>query len=197
MKKTMGTVGKVTKSTLLIQPIRILIILNSIFLPLLLGILIFIILKYAQDIEDIIDKAKKIEGMVEDNIKLGINKIKEIYAGTSDAVEMAQGQFTAENTKTFINDNLLTPILKYIDPTITLTNEILDPIKTKLNDIPDMNFTSILDVSGHSINDIILFIKPELITQGFQEALINKVLSEDRSIAYLLTHEIMNGGGQI
>ncbi len=193
----MGTVGKVTKSTLLIQPIRILIILNSIFLPLLLGILIFIILKYAQDIEDIIDKAKKIEGMVEDNIKLGINKIKEIYAGTSDAVEMAQGQFTAENTKTFINDNLLTPILKYIDPTITLTNEILDPIKTKLNDIPDMNFTSILDVSGHSINDIILFIKPELITQGFQEALINKVLSEDRSIAYLLTHEIMNGGGQI
>ena len=193
----MGTVGKITKSTLLIQPIRILIILNSIFLPLLLGILIFIILKYAQDIEDIIDKAKKIEGMVEDNIKLGINKIKEIYAGTSDAVGMVQGQFTAENTRTFINDNLLTPILTYIDPTITHSEEILDDIKTKLNDIPDMNFTSILDVSGHSINDIILFIKPELITHDFQEALINKVLSEDRSIAYLLTHEIMNGGGQI
>ena len=193
MKKTMATVGKVAKSTLLVQPIRILIIINSIFLPLLLGILIFIILKYAQEIEDIIDKAKKIEGMVEDNINLGINKIKEIYAQTSDAAQFAQSQLTVDNTKTFIKDHLLTPILEYIDPTIEVTNDILENI-TK---IPDMNFTSLLDVSGHSINDILLLIKPELITQGYQEALINKVLGEDRSIAYVLTHGIMNGGGQI
>tara|TARA_Y100001980_G_C14553148_1_gene338127 strand:+ start:207 stop:791 length:585 start_codon:yes stop_codon:yes gene_type:complete len=194
MKKTMATVGKVAKSTLLVQPIRILIIINSIFLPLLLGILIFIILKYAQEIEDIIDKAKKIEGMVEDNINLGINKIKEIYAQTSDAAQFAQSQLTVDNTKTFIKDHLLTPILEYIDPTIEVTNDILGNITTK---IPDMNFTSLLDVSGHSINDILLLIKPELITQGYQEALINKVLGEDRSIAYVLTHGIMNGGGQI
>lgn len=197
MKKTMGTVGKVVKSTLLIQPIRILIIINSIFLPLLLGVLIFIILKYAREIEDIIDKAKKIEGMVEDNINLGINKIKEVYAeihtGTSNALEFAQNQLTFTNTKTFIKEHLLIPILEYIDPTITVTNEILENIKTKLGSMPNINFTSLLDVSGHSINDIVLFIKSELIKQGFREALINKVLKEDRSIAYVLTHVIMNG----
>jgi len=189
----MGTVGKVVKSTFIIQPIRILIIINSIFLPLLLGVLIFIILKYAREIEDIIDKAKKIEGMVEDNINLGINKIKEVYAGTSNAVEFSQNQLTFTNTKIFIKEHLLRPILEYIDPTITITTDILAKIKTKLGKMPDMNFTSLLDVSGHSINDIILFIKPELITQGFKEALINKVLKEDRSIAYVLTHVIMNG----
>ena len=84
MKKTMGKVGRVmgkmATNTILVQPIRILIIINSIFLPLLLGILVFIILKYAQNIEGIINKAKKIEQMVEDNIKEGIIMIKEGYA---------------------------------------------------------------------------------------------------------------------
>ena len=92
-----------------------------------------------------------------------------------------------------IKEHLLIPILEYIDPTITVTNEILENIKTKLGSMPNINFTSVLDVSGHSINDIGLFIKSELIKQGFREALINKVLKEDRSIAYVLTHVIMNG----
>ena len=51
MGKIGKTGGKVAKHALLIQPIRILIIINSIFLPLLLGILVFIILKYAQNID--------------------------------------------------------------------------------------------------------------------------------------------------
>jgi hypothetical protein len=198
MKKTMGTVGKVAKSTLLVQPIRILIIINSIFLPLLLGILIFIILKYAQDIQGIIDKAKKIENMIEDNIRLGIDKIKELYAQTvnaaNTATDFAQDQITVDNTKTFINDNLLTPILKYIDPTIVVTTNLLETtLKTTLGNMPDLEFTSLLDASGHSINDIVMLIKPDLITEGIQEALINKVLDENRSIAYILTHSELNG----
>jgi len=177
MGKIGRVMGKMATNTILVQPIRILIIINSIFLPLLLGILVFIILKYAQDIKGIIDKAKKIEGMVEDNIKEGIEIIKET--------------FTPNNVKNFIKDTLLEPLISYINPE-------LEYVKSKVQEFTDFSkikleeFTTILNVSGKSVNDIIKTFNTELIDIGCKQEQINKVLKENRSIAYILTHNKLN-----
>lgn len=199
MKKTIGKIGKtggkVVKHALLIQPIRILIIINSIFLPLLLGILVFIILKYAQNIEGIINKAKKIEQMVEDNIKEGILMIKEGYAKAqglaADASLFIKTHISTKNTKIFIKETLLQPLVSYINPTVTdITLTIKDKIDNlDLKQIQLDVLTSLLDVSGHSVNDIIKHLEPVLLSENLctQEE-INKVLKENRSIAYILSH---------
>tara|TARA_Y100000389_G_scaffold205050_1_gene262445 strand:- start:5102 stop:5731 length:630 start_codon:yes stop_codon:yes gene_type:complete len=208
MKKTMGKIGRVmgrmATNTILVQPIRILIIINSIFLPLLLGTLVFIILKYAQDIKGIIDKAKKIEGMVEDNIKEGIEIIKEGYAQAQQVgagtLEFAKEHITPTNTKKFIKNNLLEPLILYINPE-------LENVKTKVQEFINVvwgvaviqgyikleEFTTILDVSGKSVNNIIKSIEPMLLSDELcKPEQINKVLSENRSIAYILTHNKLN-----
>ncbi len=202
MKKTMGKVGRVmgkmATNTILVQPIRILIIINSIFLPLLLGTLVFIILRYAQEIEGIITEAQKIEEMVRDNINDGIKMIKEGYAkalvATNTAADFVKENITAENTKKFIKDNLLEPLILYINPTLTT---ITKEIKTKINKLDFSKikleeFTTLLNVSGKSVNDIIKTFNTELIDIGCTPEQINKVLSENRSIAYILTHDKLN-----
>lgn len=197
MKKTLGKVGRVmgrmATNTILVQPIRILIIINSIFLPLLLGILVFIILKYAQDIKDIIDKAKKIENMVEDNIKLGIQKIREGYAQAQNqsntAAKFANEQITKLNTKKFIKNTLLEPLILYINPS---------PKKSFTTDEFGMGTfeleegSTLLDVSGHSVNKIIESNTGYLKGVGCTQQQIDKVLKENRSIAYILTHNKLN-----
>ena len=60
-------------------PIRVLIIINSVLFPILLGIIIYLILQFKKPIMDVIDKAKHIEHIIETNIHLGINTVKKIY----------------------------------------------------------------------------------------------------------------------
>lgn len=191
MKKTMGKVGRVmgkmATNTILVQPIRILIIINSIFLPLLLGTLVFIILRYAQEIEGIITEAQKIEEMVRDNINDGIKIIKDKYKEFGN-------KFTKDNVKIFIKDTLLKPLILYINPTLTtITQAIQDKIdKLDFSKIKLEEFTTILNVSGKSVNDIIKTFNTELIDIGCKPEQINKVLKENRSIAYILTHNEFN-----
>ena len=193
MKKTMGKVGRVmgkmATNTILVQPIRILIIINSIFLPLLLGTLVFIILRYAQEIEGIITEAQKIEEMVRDNINDGIKIIKDKYK------EFGK-KFTKENAEKFIKESLLEPLILYINPELEnfktkvqeFINKVTDFSKIKLEE-----FTTILDVSGKSVNNIIKSIEQMLLSKNLcKPEQINKVLKENRSIAYILTHNEFN-----
>ena len=187
MGKIGRVMGRMATNTILVQPIRILIIINSIFLPLLLGTLVFIILKYAQDIKGIIDKAQKIEGMVEDNINKGIQLIKEKYAKLNK-------NFTKENAETFIKDTLLKPLISYINPAIyEIDKKVNDEYKNAIDfsKIKLYEFTTLLDVSGQSVNDIIKSNLDLFLSVCSQEQ-INKVLSENRSIAYILTHNKLN-----
>lgn len=191
MKKTMGKIGRVmgkmATNTILVQPIRILIIINSIFLPLLLGTLVFIILRYVQEIEGIITEAQKIEEMVRDNINKGIDTIKSKY-------EEFGKNFSEDNVKIFIRGTLLEPLILYINPTLTTnTQEIKNKISTlDFSKIKFEEFTTILDVSGKSVNNIIKTLNTQLISVGCKQEQINKVLSENRSIAYILTHNKLN-----
>ena len=182
MGKIGRVMGKMATNTILVQPIRILIIINSIFLPLLLGTLVFIILRYAQEIEGIITEAQKIEEMVRDNINKGIDTIK--------------NNFTPTNAEKFIEDHLLKPLISYINPKLEdveskVTKEFKENIdfsKIKLEE-----FTTILDVSGKSVNNIIKSIEPMLLSENLcKPEQINKVLKENRSIAYILTHDKLN-----
>ena len=201
MKKTMGKVGRVmgkmATNTILVQPIRILIIINSIFLPLLLGTLVFIILRYAQEIEGIITEAQKIEEIVRDNINDGIEIIKKKYSDIKATITDKSKLFTKDNAETFIKDTLLEPLILYINPTLTT---IRQEIKTKIDKLDKLDFskikleefTTLLNVSGKSVNDIIKTFNTELIDIGCTPEQINKVLSENRSIAYILTHDKLN-----
>ena len=202
MKKTIGKVarvsGKVAKHTLLIQPIRVLIILNSILLPILIGFLIFIILKYAQEIEGIIDKAKKIEKMVRENIKLGIEKIKQGIAAAEaaggTALDFASNHIKPDNIKQFIKDTLLEPLILYINPAKVFAQNELDELKNaigfskvKINEIK-----TLLELSSHSVNEFINSNIDQLKKAGCTMKQIKKVLKENRDIVYILTHSALN-----
>ena len=198
MKKTMGKIGRVmgkmATNTILVQPIRILIIINSIFLRLFLVTLVFIILRYVQEIEGIITEAQKIEEMVRDNINDGIEIIKKKYSDIKETINEKSKLFTKENAETFIEDTLIKPLILYINPTLTtITQEIQDKIDNlDFSKIKLEEFTTILNVSGKSVNDIIKTFNTELIDIGCTPEQINKVLSENRSIAYILTHNKLN-----
>ncbi len=78
----MSTVRKFARGAstrIVTYPVRVLIIINSVLFPLLLGVIIFLILHYSKPVMDVITKAKSIEKLVEDNIHLGINKVTELY----------------------------------------------------------------------------------------------------------------------
>ena len=194
MGKIGRVMGKMATNTILVQPIRILIIINSIFLPLLLGTLVFIILRYVQEIEGIITEAQKIEEMVRDNINDGIEIIKKKYSDIKETINEKSKLFTKENAETFIEDTLIKPLILYINPTLTtITQEIQDKIDNlDFSKIKLEEFTTILNVSGKSVNDIIKTFNTELIDIGCTPEQINKVLSENRSIAYILTHNKLN-----
>mgnify|MGYP004163821047 CR=1 FL=1 len=196
MGKIGRVMGRMATNTILVQPIRILIIINSIFLPLLLGTLVFIILRYAQEIEGIITEAQKIEEMVRDNINDGIKIIKDKYSEIETTLIDKSKLFTKENAKKFIKETILKPLILYINPELEnfktkvqeFINKVTDFSKIKLEE-----FTTILDVSGKSVNNIIKSIEPMLLSENLcKPEQINKVLKENRSIAYILTHNEFN-----
>lgn len=191
MKKTMGKVGRVmgkmATNTILVQPIRILIIINSIFLPLLLGTLVFIILRYAQEIEGIITEAQKIEEMVRDNINDGIKIIKVEY-------EKFQNKFTVKNAETFIKDTLLEPLILYINPAKVFAQNELNTLKGAIgfSKVKIDEIKTLLELSSHSVNEFINSNIDQLKKAGCTIKQINKVLKENRDIVYILTHSALN-----
>ena len=89
----MSTVRKFARGAstrIVTYPVRVLIIINSVLFPLLLGVIIFLILHYSKPVMDVITKAKSIEKLVEDNIHIGITKVKELYTlGKTEVVDYA------------------------------------------------------------------------------------------------------------
>ena len=180
MSRIVKKTGKVGKQVLLVYPVRVLIIINSILLPILLGILIFLLIHYAKPIEDIFDKAKQIEDIILKNINLGIDIITEY-------INQGKQIFDDPNIMLeFVKDILLTPLLEYINPGITQGD--IDNIKAQIIQLNNFNFSNILDMAGHSVNDLINQISQVLVENGITQEQINKVIEENRSIVYILTH---------
>ena len=103
-------------------PIRVLIIINSVLFPILLGIIIYLILQFKKPIMDVIDKAKHIEHIIETNIHLGINKVKEIYKHPEESLSVRNIGEKLEKIKDGLSTHITTCInhIIYIQTYMTL-----------------------------------------------------------------------------
>tara|TARA_A100000164_G_C21925731_1_gene782971 strand:+ start:1388 stop:1957 length:570 start_codon:yes stop_codon:yes gene_type:complete len=189
MKGIIKKTGKAGKHVLLIYPIRILIIINSILFPLLLGVLIFLVIHYAQPVVEIFDKAKQIEDIILKNIHLGVNVIT-TFIGNNATL------FTDPTImSTFVKDNFIPLLLKYMNHNID--QDQINDIKNAITDdaIRKFSFNNVLDMAGHPVKDLITPKLEEALLTGniITKKQINKLLKEDRSIAYVITHSVLNG----
>lgn len=97
----MTNVFKEASIRMFTYPLRILIIINSIILPILLGIIVYFIFKFKKPIEHILNKAIGIEKYIEDNVHLGIKVITQVFNNVLD--------LTKDNNITKFLDNSLLP----------------------------------------------------------------------------------------
>lgn len=104
----MANIAKEASIRMFTYPLRILIIINSIILPILLGIIVYFIFKFKKPVENIINKAIGIEKYVEDNIQLGVNVIFKAF-------DDIQALTNPDNITTFLNDDLLPSIATKFD----------------------------------------------------------------------------------
>ena len=187
----MSTARKIIRGAstrIVTYPVRVLIIINSVLFPLLLGVIIFLILHYATSIMDVIDKAKSIEKLVEDNIHLGIQKVKELYNQKNDIVNYAR-------------DSLVHMLELYV-PSLD-TNQLENIIKTSFSNLlthtdEDSIFKFMEDnISIDNIlQDIINEIKSstDTIDDDDKEKIINalkQIKSHNYSIIELITHYLL------
>ncbi len=189
MKGIIKKTGKVGKHVLLIYPIRILIIINSILFPLLLGVLIFLVIHYAQPVEEIFDKAKQIEDIILKNIHLGVDVITTFFTDNDTL-------FTDPTIMlNFVKDNFIPPLLKYMDNNITSDkiNTIKNAIITAgVPAIRKFKFKNVLDMACHPVKDLITpELKTILTANGITETQINNL--GNVNVAYILTHSVLNG----
>jgi hypothetical protein len=75
----MANIAKEASIRMFTYPLRILIIINSIILPILLGIIVYFIFKFKKPVENIINKAVGIEKIIEDNIHIGLSIIYSFF----------------------------------------------------------------------------------------------------------------------
>ena len=189
----MSTARKIVRGAstrIVTYPVRVLIIINSVLFPLLLGVIIFLIMKFTKPVMDVITKAKSIEKLVEDNIHLGINKITELYnLGKGELIKYSSRSLEymlnlPENIKT---DDLFGKLeviaseafTKYIDEHNFATESILDFVKDH-----DM-INNILDEIIEGINgsgDIDTTTKDIIINA------INEIKSHKYTITQFMTH---------
>ena len=189
----MSTARKIIRGAstrIVTYPVRVLIIINSVLFPLLLGVIIFLILHYATSIMDVIDKAKSIEKLVEDNIHLGIQKVKELYNQKNDIVNYAR-------------DSLVHMLELYVPDLSTLnTTQLENIINTSFNNLTHNVEDSIFKFMEDNISidnilqDIINEIKSstDTIDDDDKEKIINalkQIKSHNYSIIELITHYLL------
>ena len=151
--------------TILIWPVRILVILNTLIIPVLLGLIIYFYLKHQNEINDIIKRTKTIQGIIENNIQLGIDIIRE----NIDSI-------TPDNINKFISYNLRDPLMRvlvnyyngandYIK-SISIDYESLDNIRiyfvgkiSEIKNIQDLVKTTVNTVLENVIPQIINALK--------------------------------------
>ena len=187
----MSTVGKIARGAstrIVTYPVRVLIIINSVLFPLLLGVIIFLILHYSKPVMDVITKAKSIEKLVEDNIHLGIQKVKELYDNKQNIVNYAKdslvhmlqlyvpGLSSLDQLESIIitafNNlihNVEDSIFKFMEDNISIDDilqKIIDEIISSTDTIPDK--TKIIDalniIISYHYSIIDLFTHYELMT---------------------------------
>ena len=194
-------------------PVRILIIINSLIMPILLFIVIYYLLKYEDVIISIINKAKNIEQFIQDNLILGINLIKK-YIKLFDNDEEIE-KFIK---KVFIPAIINLALLSDKDLTQKERNQITDYINEQLKNakysIDNDKFKSIMDnpylVITSTIGDLCNLIKinnlsfetyfTNIINNGpfsdkekesVLKTIINTIDNPDYTLIYLLTHETL------
>lgn len=193
--------------TILVWPVRILVIINSLIVPVLLGLIIYFYLKNEKDIQEVLKRANTIQGMIENNLQLGINAIKG-YVGSDELTEEVINEFIVKH----LRDPLIQIIVEYYNQ----VNDYIKTIKINVNDLSDIQIsfrgqithiknietlvtTSINTVLKYIIPDIINSLKPIIILQlgtdegidvkidELEEILENFSNNSDHTFAYILT----------
>ena len=212
-KNYLSNIGKGFVNRLFSYPVRILIIINSLVMPILLFIIIYFILKYENLIMSIINKAKNIEQYVQDNLILGINLIKKYIKLFSNNDEIKK--FIE---KVFIPAIINLTLLADKDLTQKKRNQITDYINKQLQEskysIDYNKFKNIIDnpylLITITIGDLCNLIKindlpfetyfKKTIDKGpFSEkekksilkTIIKTIDNPNYTLIYLLTHEIL------
>ena len=190
----MSTVRKFARGAstrIVTYPVRVLIIINSVLFPLLLGVIIFLILHYSKPVMDVITKAKSIEKLVEDNIHIGITKVKELYTlGKTEVVDYAT--ISLEHMLNLPDDiknnagllqSLKTTVMTAFNNNISGYDPATDSILDFLKDHDMVNNT--LDAIIVGINDYsdVDTTKKEIIINA-----INEIKSHKYTITQFITH---------
>ena len=184
----MSTVKKIVRGAstrIVTYPVRVLIIINSVIFPILLGVIIFLIMKFTKPVMDVITKAKSIEKLVEDNIHLGISKVKELYNQKDKIVEYAK-------------DSLVHMLELYVPNIPKNLTQLENIINTSFNYISHKAEDSIFKFieDNNSIDNILQKIINEInkldnIPEKEKEKIIyalNQIISHHYSIIELFTH---------
>lgn len=202
----MSTAGKIARGAstrIVTYPVRVLIIINSVLFPLLLGVIIFLIMKFTKPVMDVITKAKSIEKLVEDNIHLGINKAKEIFNVVTGFGEKMYTEFI-----TTLSHIVEETVFNYQDPADTQTQTLLDLLEVDFKTEIATQFQTFFEQPDHflefierndSINGMIDHIIEKLNKRtidtntkiNFQDDVIkvlNEIKSHNYSIIGLFTH---------
>ena len=195
----MANVFKEASVRMFTYPLRILIIINSLLVPILLGIIVFFIFKFKKPVEDILDKAIGIEKYVEDKIHLGIEIIFDIFQNIQDLTNI-------DKITTFLNDELLPSISTRFEHfchqnglknfsinnafDIKQANKVVEDIKTTFTNLTHFD---IADLQLNKLSDDLttVLIDQFNLTTSKQKDLLKEFLKQNFTIANILTYGIL------
>ena len=137
-KQLAQAISKFTTYTILVWPIRLLVIVSALLIPVLLGLIIWFYYQHQNQIDKVLDQAKTIEGMIINNVEKGIDFIKEEIGG----------DVTPENVNKFVEEKLLKPLKVVLVNYYNQANKEVKSIKIDATDLDDLKIT----YDGGSIN---------------------------------------------
>lgn len=137
-KQLAQAISKFTTYTILVWPIRMLVIVSALIIPVLLGLIIWFYYQHQNQIDKVLDQAKTIEGMIINNVEKGIDFIKEEIGG----------DVTPENVNKFVEEKLLKPLKVVLVNYYNQANKEVKSIKIDATDLDDLKIT----YDGGSIN---------------------------------------------
>ena len=147
--------------TILIWPVRILVILNTLIIPVLLGLIIYFYLKHQNEINDIIKRTKTIQGIIENNIQLGIDIIRE----NIDSI-------TPDNINKFISYNLRDPLMRVLVNYYNGSNDYIKSISIDYESLDNIRIyfvgkiseiKNIQDLVKTTVNTVLENVIPQII----------------------------------
>lgn len=162
-----SALSKFSTYTVLVWPIRLLIIISAILIPVLFGLLIWFYLSHKSQIDTVIKKASDIEGMIESNYREGIDFIK-------NQVTLVNGMIKDGTIEDFVAKELTIPLRVIIVNFYNQANKSVQSIQLDTSDLEDITF-SIGGKTSHiknmetliktSISDIVNDVIPRIVDQ--------------------------------